>query len=83
MKNVVAILVILVLAAVGAWWRHCGGVSHGDLKASIEREASATREQVAAHDARINEKLDRIEAKLDKLIEMATPKLPDGMEIVK
>lgn len=92
MKKAVAIIVILAVAAVAAWlwYRQCGGVSHGELKSAIERESRTTRAQLRDESAAINAKLDRIEAKvdrveakLDKLIEMATPKLPDGMEIAK
>jgi len=80
-KRVVAILLLALLTLVGAWiwYSFCGGVSHRELKAAVEREGEETRAHVDRRCDELERKLDRIEGKLDRLLEMATPKLPDGM----
>ena len=63
-----------------------GAVSRREIKESVVSESSAIQAHLDARcDAierrfeRIDSKLDGIESKLDRLIDMATPKLPDGM----
>jgi len=85
MKKRIILVAALLAAAVAAWlWlRQCGGVSHCEIKNAVEGESAAIQAKVDARCAAIEAKLDRIEAKLDKLIEMATPKLPDGMKVAE
>jgi len=87
-RFVVLIVVLLILISGGVLLccHYCVGVTHADLSRQIDRESAVIREHVDVRcgelDAklgRVEAKLDRIEAKLDKLIEMATPKLPEGM----
>jgi len=85
MKRLLALVVVLLLAAVAAWiWcRACGGVTHRELKDAVTDESAAIQARIDARYRALDEKLDRIEAKLDKLIDMATPKLPDGMKVAE
>jgi len=82
-KIVVFLLVLLALLASWVWYLFCGGVSHRDLKMFLVREGAVMRAHVDQRCAAIEKKLDRIESKLDRLIEVATPKLPDGMQPAK
>ena len=89
-KILIAVVLVLLLATVIAWlwlFYRDGGVTHRDLADLITAEGAATRARVDERcDAldvkldRIESKLDRIESKLDKLIQLATPRLPDGMK---
>ena len=60
-----------------------GGVTHRELADLVVAEGAATREKVDARCDALDAKLDRIESKLDKLIELATPRLPDGMSVAE
>lgn len=60
-----------------------GGVTHRDLRDSIESEHARTRAGVDSRADAIDRRLDRIESKLDRLLELATPHLPDGMSEAK
>lgn len=82
MKKKIVIVTVLLLIALGVWiwYEMCGGVSHRELKSSILTESQTIQSKVDARCDALDRKLDHIEAKLDKLIEMATPKLPDGMK---
>ena len=73
------LLLLLVLAFEG--WRLFAdrGVSHRDIEKAVVRESAAVRERVDARCDALERRLDRIESKIDRLIDMATPKLPDGM----
>ena len=72
-------LIVLVLLAAWAWWTWCGGVSHVEIRDTVRDEAELVRKMVDSRCNAIERKLDRIESKLDRLIELATPKLPDNM----
>ena len=76
---VVIVLAALVLAAAWAWWSFCGGVSHVEIRDTVREEADSVRNALDSRCDAIERKLDLIESKLVRLIEMATPKLPDGM----
>ena len=82
-KILIAVLLVLVLATVVAWlwlFYRDGGVTHRDLADLITAEGAATRARVDERCDALDVKLDRIESKLDKLIQLATPRLPDGMK---
>lgn len=85
MRKFLTILILLIVAAVAAWYCHmqCGGVMHGELKDAIEDESAAILSRIDERYKALDAKLDRIEAKIDKLIDMATPKFPDGMKVTE
>ena len=78
-KIMLLIVVLLLMAAVWWFWLSCGGVSHRELKKTVQDESSQLQTKLDARCDALETKLDRIEAKLDRLIELATPKLPDAM----
>ena len=77
-------------------WLLDGGVSNRMVKDAVHLEGEKTRElinaradaiesklaKIASAELAIDEKLSRVEKKLDALVELATPKLPDGMREV-
>ena len=81
-----ALVLAVVLAALIAWlwlFYRDGGVTHRDLADLITAEGAATRARVDERCDALDVKLDRIESKLDKLIQLAAPRLPDGMTPVE
>ena len=85
-RFLIAVLLVVVLATVVAWlwlFYRDGGVTHGELADLITAEGAATRARVDARCDALDGKLDRIESKLDKLLQLATPRLPDGMKAVE
>ena len=81
-----AVPLIILLAILLAWlwlFYRDGGVTHRELADLVVAEGAATRERVDARCDALDAKLDRIESKLDKLIELATPRLPDGMTVAE
>jgi len=85
-KVLIAILIVVLLAMTVAWlwlFYRDGGVTHRDLADLIAAEGAATRAKVDERCDALDVKLDRIESKLDKLIQLATPRLPDGMKVVE
>ena len=82
-KLLVAVLLVMLLAVLGAWlwlFYRDRGVTHRELADLITAEGAATRAKVDARCDALDVKLDRIEGKLDKLILLATPQLPDDMK---
>ena len=95
LRIAIALIVVLVLLVLGFWlgWRGADG-RFVELRETVVSEADAIKAQSAARfDAvesrldRMEKKLDqidarsaRIESKLDRLIDLATPRLPDGMK---
>ena len=82
-KILAAVLLVVVLATVVAWlwlFYRDGGVTHRDLADLVASEGAATRAKVDERCNALDVKLDRIESKLDRLIQLATPRLPDGMK---
>ena len=85
-KILIAVLLVVLLATVIAWlwlFYRDGGVTHRELADLITAEGAATRAKVDERCDALDVKLDRIESKLDKLIQLATPRLPDGMKVVE
>ena len=81
-----AAVVVVVLAILCAWlwlFYRDGGMTHRQLADLITAEGAATRAKVDARCDALDAKLDRIESKIDKLIQLATPRLLDGMKAVE
>ena len=85
-KLLMAAVLVVLLAILFAWlwlFYRDGGVTHRQLADLITSEGAATRATVDARCNALDAKLDRIESKLDKLLQLATPRLPDGMKAVE
>lgn len=83
-KIMVAILIVLALALVGVlaglWWQGAGA-SHGEILAAVREEGMLTRRQIDLRARETQEKLETIDRKLDRLLQIAERPLPDGMNV--
>ena len=81
MKKLIVILVVLlaVLAAM-IWYLKFAGVTHEDIYEAVTEESAKVQSVVDDRYRQLDKKLDRIEGKLDRLLEIANRPLPDGMQ---
>ena len=84
--GVLLLLLLFLLGFEAFRYAMDGGVSHRELKDAIGRESDAIQSHLDARCDALERRLDSIESKLggidsklDRLIDMATPKLPGGM----
>lgn len=82
MKAFVLTLIILLVIVTGALtWQIRGSDAMGiEIKDAVRSEAKGITKEVDERCDELEKRLDRIEGKIDKLIEMLTPRLPDGMK---
>ena len=81
MKKLIVILVLLlVLAGAAIWYLKFAGVTHEDIYDAVTAESTKVQSVVDDRYQKLDRKLDRIESKLDKLLEIANRPLPDGMQ---
>ena len=81
MKKLIVILVLLlVLAGAAIWYLKFSGVTHEDIYDAVTAESTKVQSVVDNRYQKLDRKLDRIESKLDKLLEIANRPLPDGMQ---
>ena len=73
------ILLLIALAAV-LWYLKFYGVTHEEIYEAVTEESVKVQSVVDDRYQRLDRKLDRIEGKLDKLLEIANRPLPDGMQ---
>lgn len=80
MKTLVTLVVVLIVAAAAAWYWFNGSISHRDIRSTVCDESAAVQEHVEKRYRDLDNKLDRIEGKLDRLLKLADRPLPDGMQ---
>ena len=81
MKKLRVILVLLlVVAGAAIWYLKFAGVTHEDIYDAVTAESTKVQSVVDDRYQKLDRKLDRIESKLDKLLEIANRPLPDGMQ---
>ena len=81
MKKLIVILVLLLVAAgAGIWYLKFAGVTREDIYDAVTAESAKVQSVVDDRYQKLDRKLDRIESKLDKLLEIANRPLPDGMQ---
>ena len=81
MKKLIVILVLLLIAAAAAvWYLKFAGVTHEEIYEAVTEESAKVQAVVDDRYQKLDKKLDRIEGKLDKLLEIANRPLPDGMQ---
>ena len=85
MKNkLIVVLLLLLIAAVAAiWFLKYSGVTHEDIYSAVTDESAEIQSVVDDRYQRLDKKLDSIESKLDRLLEIANRPLPDGMQPAK
>ena len=81
MKKLIVILVLLVIALGAAiWYLKFAGVTHEEIYEAVTEESAKVQSVVDDRYQKLDKKLDRIEGKLDKLLEIANRPLPDAMQ---
>lgn len=84
MKKLIAVLILLLIALAAAlWYLKFYGVTHEEIYEAVAEESAKVQSVVDDRYQRLDRKLDRIEGKLDKLLEIANRPLPDGMQRAK
>ena len=80
MKKLILVLTLLVIALSAAvWYLKFYGVTHEAIYEAVTEESAKMQSVVDDRYQKLDQKLDRIESKLDKLLEIANRPLPDGM----
>ena len=81
MKKLIVVLILLLVALAAAlWYLKFYGVTHEDIYEAVTEESAKVQSAVDDRYQRLDRKLDRIEGKLDKILEIANRPLPDGMQ---
>ena len=81
MKKLILVLILLMVAAVAVvWYLKFSGVTHEEIYEAVTEESAKVQNIVDDRYRKLDQKLDRIEGKLDKLLEIASRPLPDGMQ---
>ena len=81
MKKLIVILILLSIALGAAlWYLKFYGVTHEEIYEAVTEESAKVQSVVDDRYQKLDRKLDRIEGKLDKLLEIANRPLPDGMQ---
>ena len=81
MKKLIVVLILLLIALAAAlWYLKSYGVTHEEIYEAVAEESAKVQSVVDDRYQRLDRKLDRIEGKLDKLLELANRPLPDGMQ---
>ena len=81
MKKLIVILILLLIVSVAAvWYLKFAGVTHEDIYEAVTDESGKVQTMVDDRYLKLDRKLDRIEGKLDKLLEIANRPLPDSMK---
>ena len=83
-KKLIVILILLVIALGAAvWYLKFAGVTHEEIYGAVTDESGKIQSVVEDRYRALDRKLDRIEGKLDRLLEIANRPLPDGMQPAK
>lgn len=81
MKKLIVILFLLVIALGAAvCYLKFSGVTHEEIYGAVTEESVKVQAVVDDRYQKLNQKLDRIEGKLDRILEIANRPLPDGMQ---
>ena len=84
MKKLIVVLILLLIALAAAlWYLKFYGVTHEEIYEAVTEESAKVQSVVDDRYQRLDRKLDRIEGKLDKILEIANRPLPDGMQKVE
>ena len=81
MKKLIVVLILLLVALAAAlWYLKFYGVTHEEIYEAVTEESAKVQSVVDDRYRKLDQKLDCIEEKLDKLLEIANRPLPDGMQ---
>ena len=78
--KVILFLVLLLVFSATVWYLKSAGVTHEDIRDAVIGESAKVQLLVDDRYQKLDRKLDRIEGKLDRLLEIANRPLPDGLQ---
>lgn len=73
------IVVVLAILAAVIYLRY-GGVTHEQIVSVVNDRTEEIKAHIDTRFSALDKKLDRVESKLDRLLEIATRPFPDGMQ---
>ena len=79
-KRIVILILLLIALGAAVWYLKLSGVTHEEIYEAVTEESAKVQSVVDDRYRKLDQKLDRIEGKLDKLLEIASRPLPDGMQ---
>ena len=80
-KRLVALVVLLAIFAA-LWFIRFRGVTHEQIYDVVVAESTGIQDRIDLRAAALDQKLDRIEAKLARLLGLADRPLPDNLQKV-
>lgn len=80
MKKLLVVLILLLALAGAVLYLKFSGVTHEDIYSAVHEESATIQSTVDDRYSKLDRKLDRIEGKLDKLLEIANRPLPDNLQ---
>ena len=84
MKVKLCIVGAMLLAIfIAALYLRYGGVTHESTHHAVLNESSEIKERIDDRYSALDRKLDRIEGKLDLILEMANRPMPDNLQPAK
>ena len=75
--------VILLAIIIAALYLRYGGVTHESIHHAVLDESSEIKERIDDRYSALDKKLDRIEGKLDRILDIANRPLPDNLQPAK
>ncbi len=79
-KFLMFVVIIVLLLLIGLYCARNLDVTHAEIKDTVVNESVVIQECLEAHCQDLEQKLECIESKLDKLLEMATAPMMDEMK---
>ena len=79
-KRIVILILLVIVLGAAVWYLKFVGVTHEEIYEAVTEESAKVQAVVDDRYQKLDRKLDRIEGKLDKLLEIANRPLPDGMQ---
>jgi len=81
-KFIIGGVVLLAIVIAALYLRH-GGVTHESICRVVVDESGDVKERIDDRYHALDRKLDRIEGKLDRILEIANRPMPDHLQPVK
>lgn len=80
MKKLIIVVLLLIAAVAAVWYLKSFGITHENIYATLKDESGQIQFVVDDRYQQLAQKLERIDKKLDQLLEIANRPLPDGMQ---
>lgn len=80
MKTAIGVLFLAMVLAAGVLYLKFVGVTHTDIRDAVVGESTKIQATTDDRYRKLDKKLDLIESKIDRLLEIANRPLPDGLQ---